>query len=348
MRESSLSENEFDESFEDPSQANLEETLDEGLYIQDSLWNRKKKYIETRPKNWLSRFTQDYVPVIPPISPKVEPKEVHYKVVSLTEPEKPKIYQVDDLKPFNDVTLQSNFCLVCWKLVIIGPTRIKCLHCPVVVHRYCVTNIHDFFVPLAEQDEKKASPISVKQLSPRKRTPSSNPTLSILSRDILTESHDSQDELRDSPIQSSHLPSLKTTTAFRREKTAKPKTRIFVSSSPATAARRANRNGDDSLPKLSSNGSSGSRSVVIDTRLDDSTREVRWTCPFCIHEVISSPPLLSTSPDWLLRSMWEMISTPGSILGCWHSIEPRSSHPTHLSPLILFRDRKQLFKSSQC
>lgn len=294
MKESSFSEAEFEEFFEDPSQANLEETLDEGLYLQDSLWNRKKKYIETRPKNWLTRFTQDYVPVLPSVSPKATSKEAHYNIVSLTEPEKPRIDKVDDLKPFNDVTRQSNFCLICWKLVIIGPTRIKCLHCPVVTHRYCVANIHDFYVPLEEQETKRVStPTAQKSASPRKsiQHPTSTLTLPMLTRETPTEPLDSQDEPRDSPIHSSHLPSLKTTTAFRREKTAKPKARIPVSSSSASAARRGNNNGDDSLSNLSSTKGTA-RSRVVDTRIDDSTREVRWTCPFCIHEVEVFPLFL--------------------------------------------------------
>jgi hypothetical protein len=339
MRESSLSENEIEESFEDPSQANLEETLDEGLYLQDSLWNRKKKYIETRPKNWLSRFTNDYVPVIPPISPKITPpQEVNYKVVTLTEPEKPRIYAVDELKPFNDVTLQSNFCLVCWKLVIIGPTRIKCLHCPVVVHRYCVANIHDFYVSLEQQEEKKkvSNLTPVKPPSPKKRiisTPTSSLMLPIVSQDTMTESHDSQDDLRDS--QSSHLPALKTTSAFRREKTAKPKTRIPVSlPSTATAARRVHRNSEDNLPHLSSSSSSLMRSVVVDTRLDDSTREVRWTCPFCIHEV-------NVGNDFNSRKYTRLLAL--------HRAKVYSSPPLSSRHLTTGnRNRKQSSKSNLC
>jgi hypothetical protein len=295
---------EIDERFDDPSQANLGETIDEGLY-EHSVWSRKKKYIETRPKNWLSRFTRDYAPMAPPIAPKVQAKEVQFKSAVLLEPERPILYKVEELKPFNDSTLQSNFCLVCWKMVIIGPTRIKCLHCPVVVHRYCVTNIADFFVPLDEQ--ALPSPAHPPRSPPVKNTRTSDsPTNSSALAGEQLDTFDSQDQLGP-PLTRSHLPTLKTTTAFRRDRTNQPRTRIpsSSSSSPASAARRGRRNNDDSLPQISS---AASPSRIVDTRLDDSTRDVRWICPFCIHEVSLS---LSSAAVPLTRLL---LSSSGE---CW-------------------------------
>jgi hypothetical protein len=299
MREPLPSDSEIDEQFDDPSQANLEETLDEGLYEQ-SIWSRKKKYIETRPKNWLSRFTHDYVPLAPPIAPKIQPKEVQYKSAILQEPERPILYKVEELKPFNDTTLQSNFCLVCWKMVIIGPTRIKCLHCPVVVHRYCVTNIADFYVPLDEQPQLSLlHPTHPPPVQSKRNTHPTHQLSSLLS-DPLDSFSSQEDQHEASPMSStrSHLPSLKTTTAFKRERTNKPKTRI-PSSSPA-GARRGRRNSGDGLPQISVMTSP--TRCIVDTRLDDSTREVRWICPFCIHEV---PPPLSLLSRVPLGECWK-------------------------------------------
>lgn len=292
---SSLSEDDdIDESvFDEPTQGNLEETL-AGLYLNDSLWNKKKKYIETRPKNWLSRFTREYVPVAPPILPKLQSKEVTYQLVSLTEPEKPRIYKMEELQPFNDPSLQSNLCVVCWKLVIIGSSRIKCLHCPVVVHRYCVSNISDFFVPLKEakgcQDNDLCQDNSLSSSSSSSKKKSSNilsnqstnfplspPLIRVSQMDLANESQDVFQSPNDS-----YFPSLKTTAAFRRERTNKPKSRVPVVS-PASAARRSHR--DEHLPLIST---SPLKAVVVDPKQDESTREVRWTCPFCIHEVNDS------------------------------------------------------------
>ena len=204
------------------------------------------------------------------------------KVVTLSEPEKPVIYRVDNLKPFQDTTLQTNFCLVCWKLVIIGPTRIKCLHCPVVVHRYCVTNISDFFVPV---DEKKITQ-ETKRLSVIDSNNNNNNNNNKLQR---PSSIDTNLLCKDNNLKStSSLPSLKPTSAFKRERIIKPKTRIVTSASPSLANRRrmSRQTNEDNLPPISPlKLISNSPVNLVDTSTDETTREVRWVCPFCIHEV---------------------------------------------------------------
>lgn len=194
----------------------------------------------------------------------------------LFEPEKPIIYRVEDLKPFNDGTLQSHFCLICWKLVIIGPTRVKCLHCPVVVHRYCVTNISDFFVPVPPSPVKPIeSPVSSSLVLKK------DIARNAMKRNLIDTSMPNigpPNELEDplSTPSGSTFPALKPTTAFRRERATKPKRNI---SSPLRQ-----KSSEDLLPLLSPITKSN-HSTHIDTRFDDTTRDVHWVCPFCIHEV---------------------------------------------------------------
>eukprot|EP00602_Paraphysomonas_sp_CaronLab_P011505 CAMPEP_0185038568 /NCGR_PEP_ID=MMETSP1103-20130426/34367_1 /TAXON_ID=36769 /ORGANISM="Paraphysomonas bandaiensis, Strain Caron Lab Isolate" /LENGTH=761 /DNA_ID=CAMNT_0027577055 /DNA_START=67 /DNA_END=2352 /DNA_ORIENTATION=- len=140
-------------------------TQDEGpseeeiITSQASDWSSKKKYIENRPRGWLTRFASEYSRVNTDSGRKRATSDLDYAstAVTLEEPVQPILYKVDGLKPFKDTTLQSNFCLVCWNMVTVGPTRICCQHCPVVVHRYCVSNIEDYIVP--EPEEKCSSPI---------------------------------------------------------------------------------------------------------------------------------------------------------------------------------------------
>ena len=109
-------------------------------------WSARKRHVEGRPKGWLTRFVSDssrvrrdqQVASSPPLSDAV--------VITLKEPVKPRINDLKNMELFRDSTLQSNFCLTCWNLVTIGPTRVCCEHCPVVIHRYCISNLADYFV----------------------------------------------------------------------------------------------------------------------------------------------------------------------------------------------------------
>jgi len=122
-----------------------------------SLWLEKKIAFETRPKG-----DKLYVQIINDLRLKnLKNEELDgkagckvkddakallgsYMTILPPKPEPPIISTVDDMLPFKDANLQCTYCYKCWCSVPIGPERITCSYCPLIVHKKCVNNLSQF------------------------------------------------------------------------------------------------------------------------------------------------------------------------------------------------------------
>ena len=122
-----------------------------------SIWLEKKVAFETRPKG-----DKLYIQVINDLRLKnLKNEELDgkagckvkddaiallgsYMTILPPKPDPPVLSTVDDMLPFKNASLQSTYCYKCWCSVPVGPERIACSYCPLIVHKRCVNNISQF------------------------------------------------------------------------------------------------------------------------------------------------------------------------------------------------------------
>jgi hypothetical protein len=225
---------------------------EEDFTPRQSSWNARKKQIENRSRGWLNRFASDNSRVKKDPEHGSRSQSTESVVINLKEPVKPRIISIPDLESFKDATLQSNFCLTCWSLVTAGPTRVCCEHCPVVIHRYCISNLSDFFV----DEEPSECPLDKLPETPLQK--------------VIESSRRSKAE---SEKPNAHLKSLH---AFRRDRT-----------SHANRKSGYPQVGQATISENNEPDSSCTKSSRVEVEQDTSSvRRVLWTCPFCVHEVL--------------------------------------------------------------
>lgn len=222
----------------------------------ETAWTAAKRHVEGRSSKWLQRFAANmhHMTILEEKKPTelklfVPPEAPPVPRVKEPEPPQQRLYMVSDIPKFNDVTLQSNFCLTCWQLVVIGPDRITCELCSVAAHRYCIPNIEKFFVPLTSHRTPRLPTSTSTAMPPRRRKPKKQVTFPAneLQLNVFTQRRSRHQAL--TPIAAS-IPTSSGST--------KTNPRPLLTPQP---------------------------SLMVDEEVDASVRPVEWVCPFCSHEV---------------------------------------------------------------
>lgn len=113
-----------------------------------SPWNLKKREIESRERGWLKRFSkslnESHVREDPLSYEERRMKKMldsgwrNCPLQLPSVPAVPRKVDITDVPRMDGNIAQTNYCAVCWAVVAVGPQRISCTCCSVVIHRSCI------------------------------------------------------------------------------------------------------------------------------------------------------------------------------------------------------------------